>query len=170
MWYDNDKDLLLGHTPHMVTYVIIIIYQQVWFTAVPEFREGVDNDTKDDVQTNSCDEYEEWQIINHKEAKSEECVLSLMVCNVLKLKSRLRLIRYKKQDISFKNWPSSLKSLPKVGLGLLWMKLFASFILKIKLLQTLYYINKEIYTLFFIPQRVQLWDRILSWWLCIAIM
>ena len=45
------------------------------YLQISQFREGVHDDTKDDVESNGCEEDKEDHLIQNKEAKVLECVL-----------------------------------------------------------------------------------------------
>ncbi len=57
------------------------------YLEISEFWEGVYDDTKDDVESNSCDEDEEGKMEDHKESKPHEGVLCWMARHTLKMLS-----------------------------------------------------------------------------------
>ena len=48
--------------------------------AISKFRESVDDDTKDDVQADGCNEDEEGEVIDDEESELQERVLGLVTC------------------------------------------------------------------------------------------
>ena len=53
------------------------------YLEITQLREGVDNDTEDDVESDGSDEDEEGEVEDDENAKSEERVFGLMAHQVL---------------------------------------------------------------------------------------